>query len=313
MLARSRLSSLMSHFQVASLFLVFAMAAVGQATPEHSADDWVRIESKWKEFSVGLPEADYLVNNENGGIALWYEASGRSFSVSIIADKSLKSHLEKQARETSGTNSSIKFFKVGDFVGEWNEEANAMNSSRFYWFDFASSHAFYRVSATVLAGEVPSAERLFRSIKLDNKSFLMSSVNDPPEKRTVSVSDLKTSESIIRALNQADPVDLKLEKAPNLAGSVDADHRFYTRPLIILRQPRAEYAEPFSRHFVTGTVQLLVTFLANGTIGSIAVSKSLDKILDQQAFNAAKQIKFVPAKIDCKAVDVARIISFNFY
>ena len=57
---------------------------------------------------------------------------------------------------------------------------------------------------------------------------------------------------------------------------------------------------------------LYITFLADGTIGSIVVSKPLDTDLDRQAFNAAKQIKFLPAGINGKPVDSSRYISYGF-
>ena len=57
---------------------------------------------------------------------------------------------------------------------------------------------------------------------------------------------------------------------------------------------------------------LRVTLLANGSIGRIALTKSLDQDLDRQAFAAAKQIKFIPAEMDGKPVDTTVQVSYSF-
>jgi protein TonB len=57
---------------------------------------------------------------------------------------------------------------------------------------------------------------------------------------------------------------------------------------------------------ISGSVELEVVVLANGTIGPVKVTKSLDKVygLDQEAINAARQWLFLPSTQDGKPVDV---------
>jgi TonB family protein len=63
---------------------------------------------------------------------------------------------------------------------------------------------------------------------------------------------------------------------------------------------------------VQGTVKLRVTLLASGNIGAIELVVSLGAGLDQAAFEAARSIKFLPAEIDGKPVDVTMNFEYGF-
>ena len=52
--------------------------------------------------------------------------------------------------------------------------------------------------------------------------------------------------------------------------------------------------------------------LADGTIGPIKLVKSLDRGLDNEAFKAAKRVKFLPSEIAGKPVDRSREIQYTF-
>jgi len=66
---------------------------------------------------------------------------------------------------------------------------------------------------------------------------------------------------------------------------------------------------------ISGSVELEVIVLANGTVGPVKVIKSLDKVygLDQEAINAARQWVFLPSTQDGKPVDVVVRFILDFH
>lgn len=85
-----------------------------------------------------------------------------------------------------------------------------------------------------------------------------------------------------------------------------------TTPLKILSKPKAEYTDAARTNQVQGTVTLRVTFLANGTIGSVTPVSGLPDGLTQQAINAAKMIRFEPAKRDGKPISITKQFQYSF-
>ena len=85
-----------------------------------------------------------------------------------------------------------------------------------------------------------------------------------------------------------------------------------TTPLKILSKPRMEYTDEARTNQVQGTVTLRVTFLANGTIGSITPVSGLPDGLTEQATKAAKLIKFEPATKNGKPITVTKQVQYNF-
>jgi TonB family protein len=304
----------MTHFRIFSLFSIFVtfvVAVNGQAAPAKVADEWIRVESKTKEFSISLPSSDFLVDDDSKRVTLWYFGPGYSIEFIVEMDKIFKKIL-KEAEGSPIISQNTRFFETGDFVGFIKEQTDARTNIRAYSMDFASSKGDYKLMAYFDNNSIPVADRLLRSIKVENQRFLNSPVTDPSEQRLISASDLKPSDVISKALSQAPPKDLKFTDDLLPSGAPVIDRRTYSRQLLLLRKPSATPTPSAIERKIRGTVQLYVTFLADGTIGSIGVAKSLDRELDRQAFNAAKQIKFLPAEIDEKPVDASRYISYDF-
>lgn len=85
-----------------------------------------------------------------------------------------------------------------------------------------------------------------------------------------------------------------------------------TRGLQILSKPSPAYTEIARQNGVQGVVQLRVTFLANGTIGSISIVKGLADGLTEQAIAAARRMTFKPAMKDGQPYTVTKLVEFNF-
>ena len=149
-------------------------------------------------------------------------------------------------------------------------------------------------------------------MRLNGKQVVSTAISDTPEAQTIRVDTYKTSDVINKALKQSAPKNLKLERYGGAPDPVEINSTVYSRDLILLSKPRAAYTDAARMHNVQGAVKLRVTFLSNGTIGPINLAVSLDKELDRQAFEAARLIKFLPAEIDGKPVDVSRYFEYAF-
>ncbi|MCA1557848.1 MAG: energy transducer TonB [Acidobacteria bacterium] len=80
----------------------------------------------------------------------------------------------------------------------------------------------------------------------------------------------------------------------------------------ILSRPEPQYTEAARRNQVTGTVILRAIFSANGSVTSIKAVKGLPDGLTEKAIAAARQIRFVPAQKDGRAVSQYIQIEYNF-
>ena len=83
---------------------------------------------------------------------------------------------------------------------------------------------------------------------------------------------------------------------------------------VVIRQVRAQYTQEAKDARIQGIVVLEVVVRANGDVGDVKVSKSLDPTygLDEQAVKAMKQWKFKPGTKDGKPVAVRVEVEMTF-
>lgn len=85
-----------------------------------------------------------------------------------------------------------------------------------------------------------------------------------------------------------------------------------TTDIKILSKPRPGYTDEARQQNVRGTVILRVTFLANGSIGSVSTVKGLPYGLTEKAIAAARNIRFTPPMRNGQAYTVNKVVHFNF-
>ena len=85
-----------------------------------------------------------------------------------------------------------------------------------------------------------------------------------------------------------------------------------SQPLKITAKQKAQYTDAARQNNVQGTVTLRVTFLASGSIGSIATIKGLPYGLTEQAIAAARAMRFEPEKVNGVPRTTTRPVSFTF-
>jgi len=80
----------------------------------------------------------------------------------------------------------------------------------------------------------------------------------------------------------------------------------------VLSKPEPQYTEEARKKQVTGTVVLRAIFAANGQVVGIRAISGLSDGLTQQAINAARRIKFIPAVKDGRPVSMHIQLEYNF-
>lgn len=80
--------------------------------------------------------------------------------------------------------------------------------------------------------------------------------------------------------------------------------------LRLFSKPLAKRSNPLDR--TEGTILLKIQFLRTGRVGWIKVVSGLNKELNKDAVEAAKRIKFYPAKISGKPTTVSRTVKYDF-
>ena len=83
-------------------------------------------------------------------------------------------------------------------------------------------------------------------------------------------------------------------------------------PINIISKPQPRYTDAARTNNITGVVTLKVTFMANGTIGSVVPVSGLPNGLTEQAIAAAKSIRFDPPKRGGVPYSVSKTITYNF-
>lgn len=84
------------------------------------------------------------------------------------------------------------------------------------------------------------------------------------------------------------------------------------KKLEIISKPRANYTESARINNAQGSVNLRVTFLANGTVGSVSPITELPYGLTEQCIIAAKQITFEPMIKDGKPISTTKVVQYSF-
>lgn len=99
--------------------------------------------------------------------------------------------------------------------------------------------------------------------------------------------------------------------APSTAGTRPA-HASQPSAAQILEKPRPAYTEEARRLRIEGEVQLEVRFRATGEIDIVRVVRGLGYGLDENAAQAARTIRFLPAKRDGRPVDSTATVHILF-
>jgi TonB family protein len=297
--------------KVVSLIVLFSSTLVAVSAQSSPQSEWIRLISQAEDFSVELPSSDYLVwQRPGGGYEIWFDRKGLSLNIEFYDGGDPKRQIAEWASRRDDRD--FKNFTSGDFIGRWYSKPTTDGLKRMAVFQIASTKGLYVIYAANTPDNVDVCDRFLRSIRLANKQIVDVSGTDPEPSQSVSVKRLESSSIIKEALKRPARTDLKFDKSFVNMIVPPPPPRVVSRSLIILSRPKASYTDDARQHNIKGSVTLSIVFQADGQIGAIRLLKSLDKGLDRNAFEAARQIKFLPALVDGVPVETVATFDYGF-
>lgn len=287
--------------------MLFPIGAVSGQTAVDPAD-WIGILSPAGEVSIDVLEKNMLVDIDDNSYRVISFRDGFSIYVSMTKSSNAKAIFQLQTTHWPDIQ-KYKVFEAGDFLVMSNVDSSTGKPSANVLL--ASSRWSY--SITVRAPEAMKAEfeHVLNSIYIGGKSMFKTSTSVTSAK-TVKIDSLENSPLVAQALAQPDSDQVDFPKVSQTDDLAKPDDIIYSRPLFTIRQPRAPYTDAARSRKIQGTVKLRIPFLSSGRLGEIRVVSSVDKGLEKNALKVAKKIKFIPAQIDGKSVDVVKTLEYTF-
>lgn len=326
-------------------FLLFAVICNARTV---KSQDWIRLEMSAKNFSLALPQ-NYLVDKENLDASFFvrpiaaeptniFTGSGLPKLIKVNSPIRLMAYLDKtyidfeerQLFQVSRAkdylwhfipHDSLKDYRIQDFEVEdffarlYVRESSEISAIKLY---ITYKEKVFILSSRVDAANTTVLKKLLRSVRLNGKVILKEDQPNATEiVNSVPISSLKTSSEINAALaNKSGKQTSKLIFGQNYSTNDNQnehseDKKIYSRPLLILRQPRKyAYFEPGEKF--TGVVRFKISFLSSGSIGEVVLLTDTPKSLAQKLFKEIQEIKFLPAQIDGNSVDFNRTMEYQF-
>lgn len=299
------------------LTLAFSVTLGTEKIVAQQREVWRSIVNRGGEFAAHIPPDMIVINEDRDYPRLIL--SSQDVRLDIIVRPNLgKKNIAITSPLRSSADSKLTTFELGEVSGRIgfserpNRVATVINAS--------SEKNQYFVAAYARVKDHPKVIRFLASIKFGGKPLLtIQNVEPESPGKATDIDDLESSEIVREFLKK--PVNKKaeirfespdptLQSAFGENGEARQSNANETRSLIILRMPKPAYTPYGGR--VSGFVTVQVTLLSTGQIGTIVADPKLDRGLAESAVDAARQIKFIPATIEGKPVDVKRTFVYSF-
>lgn len=296
-------------------WIILFLPSILFSQTENKEIQWTRIESPNGEVLFSIP-SNFLTDNEDNKYHVFTVLNGVRMNVEINKNKKAKESIYLMRQYRRKTDIKISQFTLGEFIGDvYVAETKDSYSMTFY---IASSKEFYSVTASAKTSKDATFEKFLQSFKLGDRYLIKQEAPlTQTEENKISITSLKTSPIVLEALQKKDAEKTKIKydlekKKTSIIKETYNNETKYSRSLTILRKPRTRFTDAARQNGTQGIIQLRVQFLANGEIGDIVVLASLKNGLDREAVDAARKIKFLPAEIDGKPVDITKTIEYSF-
>lgn len=274
--------------------LLLAGAAVNAQT-RRTIDpiNWTRYTVKNEEFSVTLPTLPAMVTSKTFSQRLKKDrkerliatgADGVTYSIHAFENPNLQQSLEdfiaEQITNTGQNVATAQDVYASGFPGkEFSYRENDKPATERY---FATQDRLYRFVVRGATVEHPGVKQFFDSVML-GKNPLGIEVSEGP--------GLPIEEEPVGTVYFGREVDQKMR---------------------VESRPAPDYPEAAKQHKIRGVVVLRAVFSSTGKVTQIIVVKDLPHGLTESAIQAARKIKFIPAKKDGKNVSMWMLLEYNF-
>ncbi len=300
------------------IFFVFEYASDAQEKSE-----WTRVETADKDLSVSFP-SDFLVDAEK------QEDRNQQmriigFQNDVVMELAVYDESEPKKR-IQQISSAVESKKLGNGKGDFviKRFSNKDDAEYFYETVFlASDKKFYRLSVHSKDSDKIEFSRFLYSIKVGGKPIFINKnvAQNDSEKVIVSLAGLKTSPTVLEALNKKfKSSERKITYIWDTKVTPTENQENWSRPYIILVRPLPSNSvlavKPgyfLRRREGNGDATFKVKLLANGQIGDITVFSKADRALLFDLIEGVKEIRFLPAMKGDKPIDAEWIVKVEAF
>lgn len=275
--------------------LVLFSAVHGQTPDAAKSVKWQQYKVSGEVFSVALPvlPAMHLTDKRLEGdkkprreVRLGSYADGVVYTVYVVENFSPQESLQQFiARQIdAGNGQDIK----RDGLSGKSFASGGTDDSMVQFF--ASEDRLYRFGAFGASPEDPRMAKFFASVSFNQKTAALEVFEGP---------------------------GLPYEQGPSASTDDELANRSFTGKEVTAKarlamKPEPSYTEDARQNGIAGTVVLKCVFSSNGSVTNIRTVSGLPYGLTQKAIEAAKRIKFLPAKKDGKFVSMWMQLEYNF-
>ena len=296
----------MRVFKVTLLVFALISCVAAQGTSESR---WTTISSEKNDFVISLP-SDFLVYIKDKTTSLHGGLEDMSFTITFKSTSNAEKELKPRQYDRKNQPEKTQFVK-GDFKGVMYAFEKGVT------LELASSKGYYSVMLNAKTVENSTMKSIVGSIKVNNEILMKPSTTPlPATENIIGVKSLKMSPEVREAFNhtQHGKIEVVYDDGPTEIKDVKRDDvAIYSAALIILKKPFARFSDAARRASMSGTVKLRILFKGDGDIGKITVVASPARELSECAVEAAKEIKFFPARIAGKPTDTSKVIEYRFW
>jgi TonB family protein len=278
------------------LVSIDALAQSGGMAPPPA--EWQRFRVRGEEFTIALPTVPAMtttktpiwgaLNTERTERYLGVYADGVVYTIysnDQDPQEALKASLSGPNMPAQGWEPSTE--QVVNRDGVTGKQFTSSHALGGVIQVFATKKHFYRIQAFGATTADPRVRHFFSSLTFGKKDGI--EVSDGPGR-------------------PFEPVDGSVKiSADSVFTGKQVDRR-----IVLLQKPEPSYTEQARQAQITGTVVLKTVFSANGSVVNIEVKSGLVFGLTDQAIEAAKKIKFIPASKDGKFVSQAIQLEYNY-
>jgi TonB family protein len=276
------------------------------------APEWQRYTVKGEEFSVLLPEMPAMTTATRVTIGLdpnrqerilGAYADGVVYAIYAFGNRNVKESLDSFVTEVAGSYlpSGTMHFRRDLTVSGFRGRQYSFNSG-----DIPGVIQFYRTARHLYVFEVIGAsesdrmvEKFFSSLVLD-ESLPGEEVKDGP-------GAAPSAKSASASAQPATKTNATEDSIKSFSG------KDVTRKAVVVTKPEPSYTGLAEKNHVSGTVVLKVVLSSSGRVTNIRAVGRLPDGLTENAIEAARQIRFVPAVKDGRFVSMRMELQYNFF
>lgn len=277
------------------LFCTLLLLAVdAMAQPANQPQPWKRYTIRRGEFSVTLPAPPAMATRKEMVMRLAKErqlrtlgsyADGLVFTVLCVENtsprESVEDYLEKEIFTHAGwERTSQKDLTLNGFKGKQYTLPNKIPGTMQIFATRSNICRFHAFGATL---DDERIKQFFSSLTLGDAN------------RGIEV---KNGNGAYKAADQDNANAFTIKEVDR-------------RPFVAFR-PEPSYTEDARQNAIAGSVILKAIFAADGTVNNIKVAAGLPYGLEENAIEAAKKIRFIPAMKDGKLVSTWMQLEYNF-